>query len=65
VDKTYYETIDKMEKNGIDSEYLNGWASGYLRNPKREEQSLNDAYNAGYEDGMNKNTDHMKDWGGK
>ncbi len=62
MDKTYYETVDKMEKAGVDSEYINGWASGYLHNPKREEQRITDPYLAGYEDGWNKNTDHMQDW---
>lgn len=62
MDQTYYETVDKMEKSGVDPEYINGWASGYLHNPKREEQRLTEAYVAGYEDGWNKNTDHMQDW---
>ena len=62
MDKTYYETVEKIEKAGVDPEYLNGWASGYLHNPKREEQRITDAYLAGYEDGWNKNTDHMQDW---
>ena len=34
----YYETIDKMENEGVDPEYINGWAGGWLHNPKREEQ---------------------------
>lgn len=50
MDKMYYETVDKLEM-GIDWEYVQGWMGGYLRNPKREEQRLTDAYNAGYEDG--------------
>lgn len=62
MDKTYYDTVDKLEKAGVDREYINGWACGWLHNPKREEQRLTDAYNAGYEDGYAKNTDHMNDW---
>ena len=53
----YYETIDKMEKHGVDREYINGWASGYLHNPKREEQRITGAYTAGYADGWDRKTD--------
>lgn len=62
MDQTYYDTVGKMEKAGADKEYMNGWMCGYLHNPKREEQRLNDAYNAGFDDGWNKNTDHMGDY---
>jgi len=61
----YYETIDKMEKANVSREYVVGWASGYLENPKREEQRVNEAYEAGYNDGMEKNTDNFKEWVGK
>ena len=37
----YYEAVDRMEKKGVDPEYINGWASGFLHNPKREQQRLN------------------------
>ena len=53
----YYETIDKMEKQGVDAEYINGWASGFLHNPKREEQRITAAYTAGYADGWDQKTD--------
>ena len=49
---TYYETVTKLEKMGADKEYVQGWMGGYLHNPRREEQRVNDAYNAGYEDGL-------------
>jgi len=55
--KAYYETITAMEKKGVDKEYINGWACGFLHNPKREEQRLNDAYNTGYDDGHAGKTD--------
>lgn len=58
----YYETIDKMEKSKVDAEYINGWASGYLRNPKREEQRITDAYDAGYQDGLAKKVDNFQTW---
>ena len=44
----YYEAIDRMSKAGVDAEYINGWASGFLHNPKREEQRASEAYEAGY-----------------
>ena len=53
----YYATIDKMEKQDVDPEYINGWASGHLHNPKREEQRFNEVYAAGYADGWDKKTD--------
>lgn len=54
MDKEYYETIDKLEKMGVDREYIQGWIGGYLENPKREEQRITEAYEAGYEDGAAK-----------
>lgn len=52
----YYETVDRLEKMGVDREYIQGWIGGYLGNPKREEQRLTEAYEAGYEDGSAKET---------
>lgn len=62
MDQTYYETVSKMEKAGANMEYMNGWMCGYLHNPKREEQRITEAYDAGYEDGQNKSTDNMGNW---
>ena len=58
----YYETIDKLEKMGVNQDYVRGWAGGFLGNPQREEQRLTDAYSAGYEDGQNNTTDSAADW---
>lgn len=58
----YYDAITKMEKAGVDPEYISGWASAYYLNPKREEQRLNDAYNAGYEKGMEKDASGFESW---
>lgn len=58
----YYEAIDRMEKQKVDPEYINGWASGYLHNPKREEQHVNDAYEAGYAAGMEKKAGGFEAW---
>lgn len=58
----YYEHLDRMEKAGVDGEYLNGWAAGFLRNPPRGEQFLNDAYEAGYKDGESRDLDAYTAW---
>jgi hypothetical protein len=58
----YYEAIDRMEKKHVDPEYINGWASGFLHNPKREEQRANDAYEAGYAHGLEKKADGFEPW---
>jgi hypothetical protein len=62
MDKTYYDTATKLEQLGVDREYIEGWMSGYLGNPKREEQRLTEPYEAGYEDGLERTTDHAEDW---
>lgn len=62
MNKIYYETLNKMEKDGADKEYVNGWAGGFLHNPKREEQRVTEAYEAGYKDGASQKTDGYKSW---
>ncbi len=62
MNQTYYDTVTKMEQMGVDDEYIQGWQSAFLGNPKREEQRLNDAYEAGYTDGAEKNTDNLDQW---
>jgi hypothetical protein len=61
----YYAAIDKMEKANVSREYVVGWASGYLQNPKIEEQRSTEAYEAGYTDGEEKNADNFEAWVGK
>lgn len=58
----YYDAIDKMEKEGVQREYIIGWASGYTGQPEREEQRVTEAYEAGYADGQEKNADGYGDW---
>ena len=58
----YYEAIDRMEKSGVDPEYINGWACGYLHNPKREDQRVNDAYEAGYAHGLKRDVSGFQAW---
>lgn len=58
----YYECIDRMGKAGVDPEYINGWASGFLHNPKREEQRATEAYEAGYARGLEKDAGGFEAW---
>jgi len=62
MDSAYYKAIDQMQKKKVDSEYVIGWASGFLHNPKREEQRANEAYEAGYAAGLEKKTDGWEAW---
>jgi hypothetical protein len=57
MDTEYYDTLSKLQDMGVDKDYFIGWAGGYLENPEREEQRVNEAYEAGYEDGKAHNTD--------
>jgi hypothetical protein len=61
-DQDYRDATANMEELGVDPEYILGWQGGYLGHPKREEQRLTDAYNAGYDDGEEKNTDNFSSW---
>ena len=58
----YYDAIDRREKQKVDPEYINGWASGFLHNPKREEQRVSEAYDAGYAHGLEKNAGGFDAW---
>ena len=62
MDKLYYEAIDRMEKQGVDPVYINGWASGFLHNPKREAQHASEAYEAGYAHGRERNAGGFAPW---
>jgi len=35
MNQEYYDTVVKLEKDGIDPEYIQGWQGGYLMNPER------------------------------
>jgi hypothetical protein len=58
----YRDATTKMENMSVDSEYVLGWQGGYLGHPMREEQRLSEAYEAGYEDGKEKNTGNFDKW---
>lgn len=65
MDQSYYDFTVKMEKGAVNADYVEGWQSGYVLNPAREEQRLTKAYEAGYADGKARNTDNYSSWAGK
>ncbi|MCW8829995.1 MAG: hypothetical protein OQK32_00560 [Gammaproteobacteria bacterium] len=62
MNQDYYNAVTKMEEAGVDPEYICGWEGGYVLNPPREEQRVTDAYEAGYNDGKEKNADNFSSW---
>lgn len=62
MNQQYYEAVVAMEKASTDSEFVQGWQNGYLHNPLREEQRLNEAYEAGYAAGKSHDLEAYKDW---
>jgi len=58
----YHDFTVKMESEGVNPEYIQGWQGGYVNNPEREEQRVNEAYSAGYEAGLEKKMDDYDDW---
>ena len=62
MNKKYHETVADLQKRKVAPDYIVGWASGFLGNPKVEQQRLTESYAAGYGDGANGNTDHVKNW---
>lgn len=62
MNQQYYDAVVAMEKAGTDPEFLQGWQNAYLINPVREEQRTNEAYDAGYEAGKEKDTEAYKEW---
>ena len=58
----YYDACTKMEEMGVDAEYVQGWQGGYVNNPEREEQRVNEAYSAGFEDGQERTTENFGNW---
>jgi hypothetical protein len=63
MNQQYYDAVTKMEEMGVDPEYVQGWQGGYLLNPEREEQRVNEAYSAGYEVCKALNMDNFYNWG--
>ncbi len=61
----YYDAIAQMQRIGVDPDYINGWACGYLHSPMREEQRRNEAYEAGYAHGLEKDVAGFDAWKAK
>ncbi len=61
-DQDYRDATTKMEEMGVDPDYVLGWQGGYLGHPKREEQRITDAYEAGYTDGEERTIDNFNQW---
>ncbi len=62
MDRTYHDMLDMMEKAGVEKQYIDGWACGYLHNPRRGQQYITEGYEAGYKDGFAKAMDGYKAW---
>ncbi|MFA9419836.1 MAG: hypothetical protein ACERLB_06775 [Gammaproteobacteria bacterium] len=62
MNQEYRDAITKMEDMTVNPEYILGWQGGFLGHPKREEQRLTEAYEAGYEDGEEKTTENFSNW---
>ena len=62
MNQAYRDAITKMEEMQVDPEYVLGWQGGFLGHPKREEQRLTQAYEAGYEDGAAKSSENFANW---
>ena len=62
MNQSYRDAITQMEKLNVQDEYILGWQGGFLGHPKREEQRLTEAYEAGYEDGNAKSTENFANW---
>ncbi len=62
MNQEYRDATIRMEEMKVNPEYILGWQGGFLGHPLREEQRLNEAYEAGYEDGSEKTTDNLSKW---
>ena len=62
MNQSYYDAVTKMEGMNVNEEYIQGWQAGFLQNPKREEQRVTEAYEAGYTDGEEKSSDNFSNW---
>lgn len=62
MDKSYYDFTTKMEEANTNDDYVQGWQMGYLDMPDREEQRVNEAWEAGKADGAEKNMGNYTNW---
>ena len=62
MDRTYYDTVKRMQDAGVDPEYIQGWVGGFMGNPKREEQRITEAYEAGFAAGEEGDREGFEQW---
>ena len=62
MNQAYRDATTQMEEMNVQSEYILGWQGGFLGHPQREEQRLTEAYEAGYADGSDRNTENFANW---
>ena len=62
MDRTYYDTVKRMQDADVDPEYIQGWVGGFMGNPKREEQRITEAYEAGYTAGEEGDREGFDRW---
>ena len=62
MNQAYRDATTQMETLKVQNEYILGWQGGCLGHPKREEQRLTEAYEAGYVDGVDKSVDNFNNW---
>jgi len=60
--KKYHDATETMEKAGVNPEYVEGWQSGFIGQPMREEQRMTEAYEAGYNAGKEQDAGSYNDW---
>ena len=58
----YYDSVCRMIELNVNSEYIDGWMAGYLRNPRREEEEITFEYSSGFEDGLERDQRHFCSW---
>ncbi len=62
MDQAYRDATTEMQKQDVNEEYIIGWQGGYLGHSEREEQLLNEAYQAGRAAGREKSVAGFLDW---
>ena len=62
MNQIYRDATTEMESLKVQPDYILGWQGGFLGHPLREEQRVNDAYQAGYDDGSAKTTENFGNW---
>ena len=60
--KLYHDTVARMQNADVDPEYVQGWGGGFMGNPRREEQRITEAYEAGYSAGESGDTEGFDAW---